>query len=216
VVGGPVLPDPPPEPTQDLYSIVSSPLPLILCFGDSLTAGFRSPTPDDPVPTETPYGRYLEERLYKRARVRISGICGERTDEMVHRFPQELLTHKPTYTVVLGGTNDLGWNIPPATIMHNLRELYEHAIASSAGPIAVSVPSIRGFDEYIQGRYELNTLLMEYCARRNVPYIDLFRATAEPGTGRLDAQYSNDGLHLTEQGYRLLAELLYTEVFQNL
>ena len=135
---------------------------------------------------------------------------------MVRRLPIDLLTYKPTFTVVLGGTNDLGWDIPPVTIMRNLRELYEHAAASSASPIAVSVPSIRGFDEYISGRCELNALIMEYCAQRKVPCIDLFRATAEPGTGRLAAQYSNDGLHLTEQGYQVLAELLYTQVFQHL
>ena len=57
-------------------------LPLIICFGDSLTAGFQSPTAECPDYQETPYGRFLAERLGDRARVQISGVCGELTAEM--------------------------------------------------------------------------------------------------------------------------------------
>jgi len=32
----------------------------IVCFGDSLTAGFQSPTPEHPGGQETPYGRFLQ------------------------------------------------------------------------------------------------------------------------------------------------------------
>jgi lysophospholipase L1-like esterase len=44
--------------------------------------------------------------------------------------------------------------------------------------------------------------------------VDLFTATAEPEKLRLAERYSNDGLHLTTEGYRLLAELLYRQVFK--
>ena len=43
--------------------------------------------------------------------------------------------------------------------------------------------------------------------------MDLFKATEELGTGRLAAPYSNDGFHLTTEGYRCLAKLLYDQVF---
>lgn len=49
-------------------------LPLILCFGDSLTAGYQSPTMACPQVRETPYGRFLQERLQAKARVSISGL----------------------------------------------------------------------------------------------------------------------------------------------
>jgi lysophospholipase L1-like esterase len=42
---------------------------------------------------------------------------------------------------------------------------------------------------------------------------DLFAATIEPETQQLAARYSNDGLHLTTAGYRLVAEGLYRHVF---
>ncbi len=47
---------------------------------------------------------------------------------------------------------------------------------------------------------------------KRLPLVDLFTATSEPETGLLAERYSNDGLHLTTDGYRLLATLLYERV----
>ncbi len=66
--------------------MTSTELPLIICFGDSLTAGFQSPAPGCPDFLETPYGKFLEERLRNRACVQVSGVCGELTREMLGRF----------------------------------------------------------------------------------------------------------------------------------
>ena len=60
--------------------------PLIFCFGDSLTAGYQTPSPAHPQAEATPYGQVLQERLGNRGRVEISGVCGEVTGEMVLRF----------------------------------------------------------------------------------------------------------------------------------
>ncbi|MEK6533568.1 MAG: hypothetical protein AABZ52_06720, partial [Nitrospirota bacterium] len=55
----------------------------IVCFGDSLTAGFQSPTRENPRGGSTPYGESLQERVGSAGQVSISGICGELTGEMV-------------------------------------------------------------------------------------------------------------------------------------
>ena len=78
----------------------------IFCFGDSLTAGYQSPTIDSPQIQETPYGRFLQEMLGEMASVTVSGVCGELTGEMAMRFRQDVLDHAPSYVVILGGTND--------------------------------------------------------------------------------------------------------------
>ena len=95
-------------------------MPLIICFGDSLTAGFQSPTRDNPTGRETPYGQFLQSFLGGAGQVRIAGICGELTGEMVMRFRRDVLDHQPGYVPILGGTNDLGWNAAPPEIMGNL------------------------------------------------------------------------------------------------
>ena len=48
----------------------------IICFGDSLTAGFQSPTAEHPGGQETPYGRYLQEWLGPSIEIEISGLHG--------------------------------------------------------------------------------------------------------------------------------------------
>lgn len=198
---------------------------MIICFGDSLTAGFQSPTPQNPTGLETPYGQFLQERLGPSVEIRVSGICGELTGEMAMRFRRDVLQHRPSHVVILGGTNDLGWNAELGDIMKNLVKMYEVARASQTAPIPVTVPSIRvdvaggGADaeafigRYLERRAELNGLIMDYALSKGLAWIDLFSATTEPETRLLAAQFSNDGLHLTTAGYRLLARLLYDQVF---
>lgn len=198
----------------------------IVCFGDSLTAGYQSPTPDVPESRETPYGTFLQEMLGARASVAVSGVCGELTAEMAMRFRQDVLAHSPSYVVILGGTNDLGWNARPAEIVRNLLKMYETARAARVEPVAVTVPSIRIAAEaaggegaswiwdHITRRHALNKLISDYCDSQSVACVDLFKATAEPETQYLASAYSNDGLHLTTEGYRRLAGLLYDQVFR--
>jgi len=197
----------------------------IVCFGDSLTAGFQSPTADNPLGAETPYGRFLQELTGPAARVSVSGICGELTGEMAMRFRSAVFAHQPSHVVILGGTNDLGWNALPADIMRNLLKMYELATAAGITPVPVTVPSIRvgddlrseegrrWFAEHLDRRCQLNGLILRYAESKRLAAFDLFAATTEPETRQLAAEYSNDGLHLTTAGYRLIAERLYQDVF---
>lgn len=193
-----------------------SPLPLIVCFGDSLTAGWQSSLPGASPAPETPPGRFLQARLKGRATIFVSGVCGELTAEMVARFRREVLSRRPASSVILGGTNDLGWNVPPKEILRNLLTMYEDARREFVQAVAVTVPSVRGFDDQIPRRRDLNGLIAGACADQGIPCVDLFTATAEAETQRLAEAYSNDGLHLTTAGYELLAMLLYEQVYRKL
>ena len=191
---------------------------LVICFGDSLTAGFQSPTRANPVGEETPYGHFLQGKLGGSAQVRVSGVCGELTGEMVMRFRRDVLDHKPGYVPILGGTNDLGWNAAPLEILRNLVNMYEQTLAAGGIPIPVTVPSLRVENsqgsregqewvaEHLARRGQLNRLIQEYATSKSIACVDLFAATADPDSGQLAEIYSNDGIHLTTAGYRLFAE----------
>ncbi|MBM4134933.1 MAG: hypothetical protein FJ245_14355 [Nitrospira sp.] len=216
--------------------MTSASLPLIICFGDSLTAGYQSPTMACPQLVETPYGRFLQNRLRERAEVVVSGLCGETTGDMVTRFRRDVEPHRPAWVVILGGTNDLGWNTEPGEILDNLAHMYDRALHRGIRPVAVTVPSIRMEGEgamatpmssdaallgearrwlanHIARRRTLNRQIMGHCAGKGIACVDLFTDTVEPETGQLAARYSNDGLHLTTEGYERLAALLYERVF---
>ena len=197
----------------------------IICFGDSLTAGFQSPTAENPQGAETPYGQFLQEWLGPAVRVSVRAICGELTGDMAMRFRSAVLAHQPTYVVILGGTNDLGWNAAPADIMHNLLGMYELAATAGIKPVPMTVPSIRVGDDlcqeegrrwfldHLDRRRRLNEFILRYAASKQLTAVDLFAATMEPDTQQLAARYSNDGLHLSTAGYRLVAERLSRDVF---
>ncbi len=193
---------------------------LVVCFGDSLTAGFQSPTAENPMGAETPYGRFLQDRLGEAALVRISGVCGELTGEMVSRFRRSVSDQKPDYVPILGGTNDLGCGLSPDEIMANLTTLYELTLNAGGVPIPVTVPSIRvegsrdsrQANEWVAGHLDrrnvLNKLIRGCAASRSLALVDLFSDTVDPVSGQLAAGYSNDGLHLTTAGYMRFAELV--------
>jgi len=186
------------------------PSPLIVCFGDSLTAGYQAPSRDNPTGRQTPYGEFLEQFLGGRGSVAVSGVCGETTGEMVLRFRSDVLNRRPRYVIILGGTNDLGWNAGPQEITRNLVKMYELARAAGIVPIPVTVPSVRvqnagneasrWVQAHIAKRQSLNGLIQDYARSKDLPYLDLFTATADPDSLQLRPEYSNDGLHLTTEG----------------
>jgi lysophospholipase L1-like esterase len=200
-------------------------IPLVVCFGDSLTAGFQSPSAENPTGDGTPYGVFLQEMIGLSMQIAISGICGELTAEMVMRFRQDVIRRRPTHVILLGGTNDLGWNAQTQDIIRNLVKMYEQARADRIVPVPVTVPSIRVEEtgdsreaqlwvgEHLARRRQLNALILQYADSHQLPRIDLFGATVEPGTQQLAEVYSNDGLHLTTVGYRKFAQLVYEQVF---
>lgn len=196
---------------------------LLVCFGDSLTAGYQVQAETGiPLP-DTPYGGFLQQWLGTRGRVSVKGICGEVTSDMVTRFPLDVVDVVPSYSVILGGTNDLGWGVPLSTILTNLERLYTLALAAGIQPIGVTVPSMRveavdaeslslssdslpsWLHSRIQRRLELNRLIMERCQRHQMPCVDLCQATSEDSSFLLALHFSSDGLHLNTAGYMKFA-----------
>lgn len=197
----------------------------IVCFGDSLTEGYQSSA----IGSQgfTPYGRFLQERLGKRGRVWIRGVCGETTQDMQLRFVGDVLSLDPRYVVILGGTNDLGYGWPPQTIFDNLVRMYLQAQSHGIIPVGVTIPSLGGWerdrasgssliDQAIQSRLTVNQALFQYCSTNQIPLVDAFTATCDSGSQELASQYSEDGLHLTTLGYRTIADLLWSQIFEPL
>jgi lysophospholipase L1-like esterase len=201
----------------------------ILALGDSLTVGETGFIVSSFGETVAPYTKWLEicaeeylHNLQSEVTVKVlnRGINGDLTSGMLERFSRDVLHEKPNYVIILGGSNDIGWGVDPATIARNLSSMYDAPVNEGISPVACSVPSILGFDELIAPRLDLNTLIRKEAERRRMPFMDLFTETADPHNSRLLEDYSADGLHLNPKGYKRVAKYIFDkwlkEVINNL
>jgi acyl-CoA thioesterase-1 len=201
---------------------------IVVAFGDSLTAGDQPPRPGAPLPKSTPYTDPLKElidralgKIGKLKLVRViiynKGVSGETTSDMMRRLDSDVLVVKPSYTIVLGGSNDIGWGVEPREISDNLVQMYEKLSSKGIEVVACTIPSIVGADTCVKPRLELNEFISDYCFENELVCVDLFSATVDPKTKMLDKKYSSsDGLHLSTAGYTKVAETIFEQAFAKL
>ena len=198
----------------------------IVALGDSLTVGeneFDLSESDEcasyPTYLELLAQRHLN-RHERQSGVRVNvvnkGISGELTTGMLERFSRDVIAERANCVIILGGTNDIGWNLDPTITAHNLGMMYDAALSGSIMPVACAVPSILGFDELIPPRLSLNSMIRKQAEKRRTAFVDLFTATADPQTNRLSKRYSADGLHLNGKGYERIAQCVFDNWLRSL
>lgn len=192
----------------------------IIAFGNSLTVGLQIGFNGINLFRTTPYTEFLEiiVRNYlisKKVNLKVEfinmGVSGELTDDMLLRIDRDVIKQKPHYVVIIGGTNDVGWHKKLNDIFQNLKKMYEKTRINKIEPVACTIPSILGFDEFIPPRIELNEQISNEAKRMRIGFADLFSSTVEPRTNRLLEKYSSDGLHLNTEGYRKIGETLFDD-----
>ena len=193
----------------------------IIAFGNSLTTGF--------IPTRIahqPYTRFLQQHLEKfcslnsltdlHIQILNRGVNGNLTSDMLLRFRWDVLNAHPTHVIILGGTNDLGWELPGDEIFDNLTKMYTQACEHNITPICCAVPSILGWDAGIPPRIQLNARIQKHCQKKHLRFVDLFTQTCDPLTKRLLGEYTSDGLHFNALGYQKMADIIYYDAIEPL
>ena len=196
----------------------------IVALGDSLTVGENEFELSDSNEFAS-YPRYLEilaeqhlSSLQSDLEVKVlnRGICGDLTAGMLERFSKDVASEKANYVIILGGTNDIGSGFDPVMITQNLATMYDAARNQGIVPVACSVPSILGFDELIPPRLNLNRMIRTEAEKKNLTFVDFFKATANAQTNRLLEDYSADGLHLNTKGYREMGRYAFEKWLRKL
>ncbi|KAI0380700.1 SGNH hydrolase [Hypomontagnella monticulosa] len=180
----------------------------VLCLGDSLTSGY---------PVGQPYGYKLQDELesaflghgYSEVEVVDDGDPGELvtkgsfTERMEDRWKGK---SSFDWTIVLGGTNDLGWDYDANKIFPSLKQLWDIPLSKGGKVLALTVPDARArYGNIKDRRDELNKLIMEY-KKPNFFHFDLYNALPYHNMERTDRPkyWQMDGLHLTADGYDLM------------
>lgn len=179
---------------------------VVAAIGDSLTRGYRMRDPYA-VDPRVPYPAQLEMLLRMKLKGRQvfvvnAGENGDLTDGMSRRFGYDVASERPDAVVVWGGINDLGHARQPEHVMENLARLYELCIEIKATPIACTLTPTRHTSSAMR---RLNDMIKAHASEKGIILADLYPALADE-EGNLKKEFSDDGAHLTVEGYRRVAE----------
>jgi lysophospholipase L1-like esterase len=134
------------------------------------------------------------------------GLDGDTTDSLLERL-DAVIESDPQTIVLLIGTNDLAERRSIERIVRNIESALVrlHQELPDARILLQSVlPRGR---EYAENVKEINRHIWQFAATQRVHYLDLWPIMAD-ADGELNADYSEDRLHLTQAGYEAwLSEL---------
>ena len=143
------------------------------------------------------------------------GISGQTTAQMLLRFRQDVVTLQPAVVVILAGTNDIAGNTGPATleeIRDNIASMADLARANGVHVVLCSVLPVYDYPwkpglEPAPKIMTLNSWLKAYADAHDAVYVDLHTAMRDNRNG-LKSDYTYDGVHLSEAGYRMMSTLV--------
>ncbi len=90
----------------------------LVCLGDSLTEGYE-------INRKLRWTKLLSNKLC--IPIVNSGISGDTTAGMVGRVDSDVIRHSPTHIILLGGTNDLYFDLDINYIISNLKTILRQA-----------------------------------------------------------------------------------------
>lgn len=139
------------------------------------------------------------------------GIRSDRIDGVRKRLDQVTSGH-PSKIFLLIGINDVANSRNTAESIAGKYELLVKEIREKSPQTTLYIQSVmpinNDFKRYksLTGREDIvkqvNSKLIDIAAANGAVFLDLWPALADPTTGKLRREFTNDGLHLTGAGYR--------------
>ena len=123
----------------------------------------------------------------------------------------------PALVVINAGTNDVAENAGPYNedyTFGNILSMVELAQAHQIKVILTStLPAAAfGWNPRIKNAAakiaSLNARVREYAEEHHIPYVDYYQAMVYGENKALNPAYSNDGVHPTEEGYKVMEALI--------
>lgn len=143
------------------------------------------------------------------------GISSDNTFGVLNRL-YEVVSRKPQKLFILIGINDIARNIPDEVILRNYRKIIDTIQKQSPVTkiyVQSLLPTNNNFTQFKNHQNKtghvlsLNEGLKKLCTEKKITYINLYDAFIN-SEGKLNEKYTNDGLHLTGEGYRYWKQLL--------
>lgn len=146
-----------------------------------------------------------------------SGVAGHTTQQVLADMKHRVYDYNPSKIFLLIGTNDLRDGKSAQETMDGIQtiieEIQEHRpqakiYVESLYPVNANISTAVGIrtNETIQN---VNQALKEYTKEKRLTYIDLYSKLIDE-QGLLKAEYTVDGLHLSDAGYQIVADTIRT------
>ncbi len=173
---------------NDIRNSLLSSLPIdstdIVFIGNSLTEGF---------PVNEVFGPHVKNR----------GIGGNRTYHLLARIAPIAMRH-PKKIFIEAGVNDLRDQVSVDTVFKNYQRIINIIKELSPGTfiyVQSVFPTSGEYAKINDAIAQLNSLLTDYCTAFRLKFIDVHAALLR--NGELDDRFTDDGLHLNGDGYRV-------------
>ena len=154
--------------------------------------------------------------LFNNPNVKNRGISGDITMGVYDRL-DAILPGNPDRIFLLIGINDVARGISADSIVQNIGLITEtiqekapdtKLFIQSVLPVNDRFPKFKGHTSRYSMVPEINQQLRALAKAKNAAYIDLFRHFVNDTGIKMDEKYTNDGLHLTGEGYMLWKEIV--------
>lgn len=178
-------------------------------MGDSLTFGFK-------MIRKNSWPQIVEKEL--EIKVKNKGICGDTTGGMLSRFGRDVVEEKPAYVLIMGGSNDLAFQIPDTVIYSNLASMvyqaYHHRIQPIIGVPMPLIPSMAKEVLNMAGDLKemnkkialLRNWILYFSHREQMEAVDFFDEFYDPVNKKGKEDLYIDGIHPTAEGNRQMAQ----------
>ncbi len=171
---------------------------LVLCMGDSITAGGFSGGAPWPARFSVMTGKTTIN----------AGIPGAQSSAGVAQIQTNLAAYRPGFVIIFYGANDAIQGIAPATTGENVRRMIRAAKANQAIPVIANVLPMTGYREVYNPRVNMiNSIIADITREEDVTRVNLNAAVrTDP-----DSLFV-DGLHLNQLGETFVA-MEFMDVF---
>ncbi len=183
----------------------------MVCHGDSLTEA-------SDLDKNYTWPVMVENRL--NLRVVNSGIGGDTSGGLLARFYHDVVRHRPKIVVILGGTNDLWWDLDINQIQANIFAMACQAqfynITPIVGlPLPLLMENIRGqemmapvagWPQCVRKLSELVAALTASAQSSDIACLDFHHPFLHNNGEPLAKYFLEDGLHPNKEGHLLMAE----------
>lgn len=148
------------------------------------------------------------------------GIAGTDSVWLLEHLKEQVLDLEPSKLVLLIGINDIGRGYPIRDIVTRISDiimtvrqesLFTEVYLLSVFP--VSEESQYASKVKIRNNTTVRELNQQLAVLPGVTYVDLFDYLTDD-MGQLNDNYTTDGLHLSPQGYQVLAEPIIKEILE--